>query len=394
MRMQLLDGFRGHLIIGMLVLHIASVHADASWIVYIHHKTFIRLSDAEFLVPIAGFVIGYMFRKKWAFQQSELHNMLIQRILKIYKYQIISAIIVVVPALMIAIETHEGARLISGIVDVVMINDGLRFTDILILYIELFAILYVTSKFLTTNRYSVYILINLGLYVIGSSFDINRAIEANFNILSLSSFNPFTWNFLFSMAILLGIKWDEILLYMDNMASNKRIFLLVLSVALYGLLSFARINVEFIEFLPSVIHNDLNVMMFNDDLDRIRPVRKHLHLIYVFQIAVFSFGLALVMTGKETIRLITQAKNILMWYFMLPFLRKIGAQSLKMYTFHVFVAAGYGAAANAVDGTEHDKILIPLLALFFMSLFFLFAYRDKFIDEFTNQLKSPAKPVQ
>ena len=83
MRLDLFDGIRGHLLIGMLVAHL-SFQVGLEWLGNFHHFALIRLYDAEFFVLVAGLLIGWMsVNKLTTFEKRR--KFIIGRIRTIYR---------------------------------------------------------------------------------------------------------------------------------------------------------------------------------------------------------------------------------------------------------------------------------------------------------------------
>ncbi|XHS00176.1 hypothetical protein ACFB49_17740 [Sphingomonas sp. DBB INV C78] len=74
----------------MLIAHL-SFSEGMNYLRYMHHHFFISMYDAEFFIPISGFIIGYLYATRIK-TVGGFYAFLNGRLGTIYKYYLISAI--------------------------------------------------------------------------------------------------------------------------------------------------------------------------------------------------------------------------------------------------------------------------------------------------------------
>lgn len=134
MRIQYIDGLRGHLLVGMVV-YLLFVYLDLPVLGWLHHQNYIGLVDAEFFVPLAGFMVGHVgFRPGRPFRRFAWG-----RIRKLYLYMLGCTLGLIAVQAAVTPGLGAGWALVSGVRAALLLNVG-YWTNILQLYILCFAL--------------------------------------------------------------------------------------------------------------------------------------------------------------------------------------------------------------------------------------------------------------
>ncbi len=137
MRFDILDGVRGHLLFMMMLAHLGA-QPGMGYLYDVHHARIIQMLDAEFLVFLSGLLVGILYATKFKTPEA-LARFLRQRIVKIYRYYLWSA----VPFLILTLLAGAGAgALVWTLGEVLLIQNGGAYSDILPIYIYCFALLF------------------------------------------------------------------------------------------------------------------------------------------------------------------------------------------------------------------------------------------------------------
>ena len=132
MRFELVDGIRGHLLLGMLIAHL-SFEPQLGFLVYLHHIQLVGMFDAEFFIPISGFLIGYLYIERLR-TTARFERFVGKRLLVIYRYHLFATVPFLVAALP-GLGAGEAIRLLLGVATV---QAGGFYTDILPVYLYCF----------------------------------------------------------------------------------------------------------------------------------------------------------------------------------------------------------------------------------------------------------------
>lgn len=355
MRLSLIDGIRGHLLLGMMLAHLAfssgsSYYANA--LLNFHHFRLIGMYDAEFFVPISGFIIGYLLQKKWAGNALHFQHFLKERFTKVYKYQMVCALPIL---LFISLDqpiTGVIKEFFSSLAQIIVLQKGFGYSDILPIYLGCFATLFVACRLgLLTHRKWLLVYF-LAIYSVGQQLWLDNMNFVAFDILS--------WSLIFNVYFLFGLNHKAIGAWFTELTLIRRCFWLALSLGLWYV-------IDRWQFFPEIFTRLSETPNEN-------WARTQLNPLYFIFINTLIAAFVLIMTYRDRFLPLFLLKNLFNFYFNIPLLRHIGAQSLQMFVAHVFIVNGY---IILLQHTE-TGIEIPA-AIVCIALFVLFAYRHEII---------------
>jgi hypothetical protein len=319
LRIDIIDGIRGHLLIGMLVAHL-SFQPDTTWFRFIHHHFVIGLYDAEFFVPVAGFLIGVMLmgklkepRRFWVFLKGRLWT--------IYKYYILSAI----PFLLITVGFFsQTAGILSAygtgdlLLNTVFGQRGGMYSDILPMYFYDFLMLVIFWKIFGV-RPELWLAASVITYVFSQIYP----SHGFFGLSDFVLFNIAAWQIIFFAAVFAGHRSDKI-------------------PALFGIgYPWQRYAIFACLCVATIV---LRIKLFYDPADVANysfstTVRKQLHPLHLLHTTIaISMLVVLLASQDRAIKLISAPIRS---YFALPVIRAIGKYSIQMFVFHVFLMAAF-----------------------------------------------------
>ncbi len=338
MRFPIIDGIRGHLLVGMLVAHFSFVPGLAYWADF-HHVRLIGLWDAEFFIPVSGFLVGYLYAAKASLRDRFL-RFTGQRLAVIYRWYLVAS----VPFLALALpgmQLGETARTLLG---VGLVQAGGSYSSILPIYMYCFGFLALLAPIgrrfgagaVTVASGAVY-LASHATY--GGGF---FGASGDFVVFDVAA-----WQFPFVLAFWIGTRhadWGRAIAAIP--ASAYYGLVAVLAVALVATRGTV---IDWTPILPD--ENALGLW-----------TRFDLHPWYLFRITMACALLALLATRTEPL---TRPVSALMrWYLSLPFLRAIGRQSIQMFTLHVYLVALLAVAAPRLEPVPLGAFALALLAVF------------------------------
>ncbi|KPA22089.1 OpgC protein [Shimia sp. SK013] len=327
MRFDLLDGVRGHLLFMMMLAHLAA-QPGMGYLYDVHHARIIQLLDAEFLVFLSGLLVGILYALKFQSRQK-LADFLGLRIRKIYVYYILSA----GPFLILLLMGGAGpVQYLFGLGEVAVLQNGGAYSDILPIYIVCFALLWVGS-FLLRWVPQWALLVPSGALYAASLFDYGGGIFGWGQRYLV--FDLVAWQFLFCIAYLCGVKFREILAWINGLSVRGYWAVFVLTaVACFGQ--------RWVFFYPPIAELPTGVA--------VNWPRMHLHPVHIVRtMAVVAF-VTVAMTRSE--RGTGWITDVLRWYFSLPLLRYCGVWAIQMFVIHVFLIAAFAYVLPTLSAGE------------------------------------------
>ncbi|WP_299935823.1 OpgC domain-containing protein [uncultured Pelagimonas sp.] len=348
MRLDLLDGIRGHLLIMMMLAHLSwQPGMDALGLV--HHARIIGLFDAEFLIFVSGLLIGILTVRK--FKTSEnLHRFLGQRLKKIYGYYILSALPFLALSTLKAVEEQSLFHDVPwAIFQVFTIQNGGGYSDILPIYLYCFVLLLVGS--LTLARFG-------SLALLAASFSIYALSLPNFSYGffglgdAFMAFDVAAWQFLFFVAYFLGLHHQRIYDTLTGLSTPGFFALLATTGAL---LLWQRSGVTYHDVFarpPGLPDN---------------WPRMHLHPTHLIRTLIVCGFFAVLMIRKH--RLTSFATRSVDWYFNLKLVRYTGIFSIQMFVLHVYLMAVFQYAGEDMSHSSRIAFALFLMGVFLVSPF-------------------------
>lgn len=335
-RLNVFDGLRGHLLIGMLVAHLR-FQDDLEWLENIHHHRVIKLYDAEFFVLIAGLLVGYLWANVYT-NNLRRRTFVTNRLWTIYKYYILSAL----PFIVYSLTT--GSSIIQTGLGVLFMQMGGWFSDILPIYFVCFTLIFPFTIFSTLGKPSLMFAFSTIIYFASQVTDLKGFFGSSQDFVD---FDIAAWQFLFVCAILIGQRGLD--LYNWIRQADPRLMgaaLLVLTVVSVAL----RQN----SFYP-------NPLMLNESLTG-SSARSGLHPLYFIRIVLVATGIAIIMIRQDI--WLRPIHRLMHWYFNLSFIRNVGKYSIQMFVFHVYIIALYKVAFVDASPTEKSAFAIFWIVTF------------------------------
>lgn len=338
MRLHLVDGIRGHLLIGMLIAHL-SFGPGMGALGYAHHHFLIRMYDAEFFVPISGFIIGFLFtdRIKTA---AGFYRFLNGRLLTIYKYYLLSA----VPFLLFALLANPSWGFLPLVGSVAIMQDGGSYSDILPIYFYCFLLLYALFWMVPRVGFMPPLAVSGIIYLVSqATYSAGWfGLGDRFIIFDIAA-----WQFLFMIFLAIGAHSREALAFIENLP-RKSYFAMI--AALVVLLVIGRQT----SFYPTPFAG----------YEALNPnwPRMQLHPLFMAKILVVIALFCTILVRPDG--LLAWPNKVMRWYFSLPFLRNVGNFSIQMFTLHVFMMAIFKKVAPIMAVTDRYALAVVLIAIF------------------------------
>ncbi|MGG7564704.1 OpgC domain-containing protein [Rhodovulum sp. DZ06] len=339
MRYTLVDGMRGHLLLGMMYAHM-SFSTAVPFASYFHHAKWIGLYDAEFFIPISGFLIGLLcFGTD---RPRSFGRFAVTRLRVIYGYMLICHVPFLLDGLT-GVDWAEspgaGTRLL---VESLLLQKGGYYADILIIYI---------CCFLVCGGLSALFGADLRKWCAGSALIYAASqVEGSAGLFGLvGGFQPFdiaAWQFLFVIFVALG-GWSPAL--RRRALAAPAWAAPVLAIGGLWLTASAAHGLP-----PFNLHPALNGF----------DGRMELTPFYLVRVLAGCLAITAILVGRDA--LTAPARAALRWYFSLGPLRRVGRWSIQAFTLHVLLMA----AAIQVDWTAlstplRAAALVGAVALFF-----------------------------
>ncbi len=314
MRFDILDGVRGHLLFMMMLAHLGA-QPGMGYLYDVHHVRLLQLLDAEFLVFLSGLLVGILYAIKFK-SPGALGRFLRQRVGKIYRYYLVSA----VPFLVLALLAGAGlSDMLWSVIEVLLIQNGGAYSDILPIYVYCFALLFLLSFFLHRVPQAL-LLLPSGLIYGVSLFNYEGGVfglGGKFLVFDIAA-----WQFLFFVAYLLGLYFRQILDWINGLSTRQYLLAFVGTGALCLGQRWAFVYPPF-GALPADVYDNW--------------FRMHLHPVHVGRIlAVTAFFTLVAVRSVPATRWVTAVVH---WYFTLPILRYCGVWAIQMFVIHVYLIA-------------------------------------------------------
>ncbi len=327
MRFDLLDGVRGHLLFMMMLGHLGA-QAGMNALFAVHHSQIIQLLSAEFLVVLSGLLVGILYAIKFQ-DPSKLARFLKQRIRKIYVYYLLSAGPFLI---LLALEGANFGQFAFGVGEVLLIQNGGAYSDILPIYIYCFVLLFVLS-FGLAYLPQVMMLVPSALIYAVSLFNYDGGVfgwGGKFLVFDIAA-----WQFLFFLSYFAGLYFREIVGWLNGL-SDAVFVALLLGCAAIALGQRWAFWYPTLGALPEGVQGNWFRM-------HLHPV----HLLRTFAVAAF---VTVVMTRSVPVTAwLTKAFR---WYFSLPLLRYCGVWAIQMFVIHVYMVALFAYLLPQWGATE------------------------------------------
>ena len=313
MRLDLFDGFRGHLLVGMLIAHF-SFHAPLRPVGLLHHFQLVGMYDAEFFILIAGFLIGFLWTQGARGPQARARFTL-RRLITIYKYYLLSA------APFVAYRLSQGAAPLEALLGVLAMTEGGFYSDILPIYFICFLLMapFAVSARLYRPRWMLGFSTLLYLASLASTsgglFGYGGA---------LITFDVGAWQLVFFAALVAGARSEALLAWIRALSPLQS------SLLFLGMLA-AVIVLRLTPWYP----DPLGTMVSESGLAH----RRQLHPLFLLRIMLVAGLVALALL--RPVGPLASIGAALRWYFSLAVLRSVGRRSIQMFTFHVYIMACY-----------------------------------------------------
>ncbi|WP_238365923.1 OpgC domain-containing protein [Mesobacterium pallidum] len=342
MRLGILDGIRGHLLIMMMLAHLA-FQPGLSVFGEVHHVRLIGLYDAEFLIFLSGMLVGFLYETRLG-TSGGLPRFLGQRTVKIYRYYLISA----VPFLIITLVAMRSGLPdeLMPIAQVALMQNGGSYSDILPIYVYCFVLLLAATPLL--HRFGpVALLLPSGLVYVASQ----ASYATGFFGLSglFMAFDVGAWQFLFFIAFVLGALHRQITGALDRLPDGAFLGLLALALMLTALQ-------RTFSYYPLLLADPGSLP--------INWARMQLHPFHLTRIMVVValFGLILMRPHALT----RWPRAVMDWWFNLRLLRLTGKYSIQMFVFHVVLMAVVMQSLPHLSSTQ-DLVLAAICLCLFLA---------------------------
>lgn len=316
MRINYLDGIRGHLLLGMMIAHLM-IFGNQTFLIYFHHATIISMYDAEFFIPVSGFLVGYIYYERLK-SSGQRVIFLTHRLRTIYRYFLFGTLPTMI--LVHLTDWNMGVASISNIMKeialIFLLQNVGPLSDVLIIYLYCFLII-------ATLPYALaFIKLRTVLYLSSIVYLVSQTSYTG-GFLGISStkvtFDISAWQFLFMLAFTAGA--NKAYLYEKIHSLSDRNLLIIIAAALIvysATLLFSNFPTPFPT--PTTVHTSWP--------------RLDLHPIFLIRIISMVLLLALVILHPS--RLVKWPRKVLRTYFSWTVLENIGKYGIQMFTLHIY----------------------------------------------------------
>ena len=342
MRFDLVDGIRGHLLIGMLVAHL-SFHPGMAWLLGYHHHALFMVFDAEFFVIIAGFLVGYLARERIGDKPANRWDLawyLGRRTLTVYTYFTLTGFALLMLLGEGAFSWH-GA--LSTAANVLSFQDGPRFGGILGLYILCFLLLLAAILVLGV-RPLVLVPLSAGVYLFSQFFYMRGFWGIGGDIMA---FDVMAWQFPFIASFAFGFHRKAVGRMIDRLPGPAALAAVVGLFCVSLILAQFWITPPFAEVPP--------------EMPRHWP-RPQLHPYHLLKTVVLATAVTILLAGRH--RLLAWPRAIAAAYFRLGFLRAIGKYSIRMFALHLILVSLFAYSLDRLTQGEKTALAFSILAVF------------------------------
>jgi len=337
MRLDLVDGIRGHLLIGMLIAHL-SFRDGMGALGLFHHYHFIHLYDAEFFIPISGFIIGYLFIERLK-STARFYKFIKARLRTIYPYYLLSA----VPFILSTI-AGDGRNIFGLLAGILTMQDGGLYSDILPIYFYCFLILYAFLWMIPRTGLAGPLIISGIIYCVSQS-------SYSTGMFGLSSrfvvFDVAAWQFLLVLFIFIGAHYRRVLDIIERMSS--RAYLIV-----FAMLAVLFLIGRQVDAYPTPFAGYESAP--------INWPRMQLHPFYLVKILLVSALICAPLVRPDGI--LSWPSKFMRWYFSLSILRNVGKYSIQSFTVHVFLVAIFIELSDNMSLASRYMFAISIIMFF------------------------------
>jgi|GEM_PF-7103799 len=335
-RLSIFDGLRGHLLIGMVLVHL-SVDPDIDWLLYLSHSKLLFLRDAEFFVFISGLLVGYLWYQKYTSQATK-KAFLLNRLSTIYRYYLLSAFPVFVLSLL------AGNTFSMTVINILTMQSGGAYSDVLPIYFICFLILCPFVLIEALSRPSILFAASFGIYAASQL----TALQGFFGFSgAFVAFDIAAWQFLFITSLLVGRHALEIPSYVRGLDAKVIVALLAVIMLTFGYL---RIT----PYFPDPMDPGHQLVGIT--------ARFGLHPLYLLRIALIVAFVSIILIRKDA--WLRPLHRLGHWYFNLSALRNVGKYSIQMFVFHVYILAIYQVVFSWADLLTKTLAALALVVLF------------------------------
>ncbi len=327
MRFDLLDGVRGHLLFMMMLAHLGA-QPGMGYLYDVHHARVIQILDAEFLVMLSGLLVGILYTIKFK-EPARLARFLRQRIRKIYVYYLISAGPFLI---LLGLEGAGLGQFAFGVGEVLLIQNGGAYSDILPIYIYCFALLFVLS-FGLAYMPQVALLVPSALIYLVSLFNYDGGVfgwGGKFLVFDIAA-----WQFLFFLSYYAGLHFRQIVAWLHGLSETAFVALLVVS----GVVAFSQ---RWAFWYPPIGNLPDGVFDY--------WFRMHLHPVHLLR--TFAVAIFVTVAMTRSVPMTAWLTRMFRWYFSLPLLRYCGVWAIQMFVIHVYMIALFAYLLPQWDDTQ------------------------------------------
>lgn len=335
-RLGIFDGLRGHLLIGMVLVHL-SVDPDIDWLLYLSHSKLLFLRDAEFFVFISGLLVGYLWYQKYTSQAAK-KAFLSNRLTTIYKYYLLSALPIFVFSML------AGHSFLKTFLNILTMQSGGAYSDVLPIYFICFLILGPFVLIKALNRPLILFAASFGIYVASQV----TALQGFFGFSgAFVAFDIAAWQFLFIASLLVGRHALQIPNYVRSMDTKVIVALLAIIVITFG---FLRIT----PYFPDPMNPDQQLVG--------SAARFGLHPLYLLRIALIVGFVSIILIREDV--WLRPLHRLGHGYLNLSLLRNVGKYSIQMFVFHVYILVIYQVVFSWADLWSKTLAALALVVLF------------------------------
>lgn len=340
MRIDIIDGVRGHLLMQMTLWHVLRDLDLPHWHVF-HHQTLFGVLDAEFFVAVSGFLVGMIgFRKPGGFASFAVKRL---RVVAVYYLICLAPVILLTRVL-----ARDGGLVpaLEAILRGIALQNAGFYAEVLMIYLVCFVQALVFAR-LFGERMDRWLAASGALWLAGQIAD----MPGMFGLVGGGQyFNFAAWQLLFIAAIALGRRAPQAAAAIRAIPAARRgaVFVLCLGLSLtlaaMDLWSLAR--------------------------DTAMGPRSNLSPVWLLQTALICAAVAIPLLSPE--RGFAAPRRALEFYFRLPILRRIGAWSIQAFTLHVLLISFLRlvqAQAAPVEARERAALLTLLVFVSLMQLY-------------------------
>ncbi|WP_290935436.1 OpgC domain-containing protein [Hyphomonas sp.] len=341
-RLTVLDGARGYLLVMMFVSHLTSVYGTPLF--WFHHGEFSAVMDAEFFIPLSGFVCAISYARPFRRAGAGASALaVLKRLRWLYVYQVAVALMVFAlvwtawPDLLVTGVTPDFET--SARVQVLQVMTFARqphYLDILLIYMLLMLFIPVAQLLLFANRVrlffgilaSCWLFSRLGLDDQVLRLLYTQGVDTRPYFSLAGFFNPLSYALLFYGGFYLGHRFS------DEGLAGFRADVVPVSLRYFVLACVIIIGFAIADLLPGVpgyIHS---------------PARDRYSEVALCSTLAIAYAVYFLLNQPALPEPIASLRSLISGVFRLPALVMIGQNSLFFYSLHVVMVylASYAIA--------------------------------------------------